>query len=73
MGSRRVCGLRCHCAQRPKCVCWCGGIFHGAAGELAREAFAAEYGLPPRGEKVDDPRWDRAVGAAKRAHGSLGA
>ena len=45
VGKTRVCGKRCHAAKCAKCRCWCGGLFHGAAGDLARESFRAEFGL----------------------------
>ena len=30
-GTRGRCDARCHNAKHPKCVCMCGGRFHGAA------------------------------------------
>ena len=45
MGKVRVCGGTCHKAKRPKCRCWCGGLFHGTGGREAREAFVQEFGL----------------------------
>lgn len=45
MGKVRVCGATCHKAKRPKCRCWCGGLFHGAGGQEARDAFAQEFGV----------------------------
>jgi hypothetical protein len=47
VGKVRVCGQTCHTARRPRCLCWCGGVFHGAHGVEAREAFRREF-------KVDD-------------------
>jgi hypothetical protein len=44
--KRRRCDARCHGAARGKCSCWCGGLFHGARGEVARAAFVAAYGHP---------------------------
>lgn len=47
MSSRhRRCDKRCHAAKRRRCGCWCGGLFHGAAGESARVAFVNAYGAP---------------------------
>lgn len=43
MGSCRTCGETCHNAKRPKCACWCGGLFHGAAGIVAREVFTQTF------------------------------
>ena len=45
MGTVRVCGKTCHAAKRAKCRCWCGGLFHGAAGKEARDAFAREFAV----------------------------
>ena len=45
MGTTKVCGGTCHNAKRAKCKCWCGGLFHGAAGELARQTFVATFGV----------------------------
>jgi hypothetical protein len=56
MGSTRVCGGTCHNAKRSKCRCWCGGVFHGAAGAEARGAFAREFGV------VDLPTTEAAFG-----------
>lgn len=45
MGSKhRRCDDRCHYARGPICNCWCGGVFHGARGAAAREAFIEAYG-----------------------------
>jgi len=30
-GKRRQCNASCHNAKHPKCVCICGGRFHGGA------------------------------------------
>lgn len=46
MSKTRVWGGTCHNAKRPKCRCWCGGVFHGSAGQSAREAFAREFAQP---------------------------
>lgn len=75
--SVRTCDARCHDAQGAKCACWCGGLFHGAAGKAARQAFAAEFGAVVADEslfaKVTDPAafptkpgdaWRAAVRAA---------
>jgi len=32
-GRRRHCGARCHGATGPKCICICGGRYHGRAGK----------------------------------------
>lgn len=37
------CDARCHNAKGLKCECWCGGVFHGKAGEPAREAFCESF------------------------------
>jgi hypothetical protein len=41
-GERRIktCGGTCHNAKGTKCLCWCGGHFHGAAGAINREALS---------------------------------
>jgi hypothetical protein len=39
MGRIRRCDNRCHQARRPKCRCFCGGAFHGAAGAANRQAL----------------------------------
>jgi hypothetical protein len=64
---RRVCGKICHNARRNKCGCWCGGLFHGKQGELARAAFAAEWGSDPKGDHggIDSTTWTRAITAAR--------
>lgn len=41
MGRVRVCDDRCHNAKGSRCACWCGGNFHGAAGEQARADLKA--------------------------------
>ncbi len=43
MGKKRTCDSRCHEAREPACRCWCGGLFHGAKGKAAREAFAETF------------------------------
>lgn len=45
MAKHQVCGGQCHNAKCAKCRCWCGGVFHGAAGELARQTFVAAFGV----------------------------
>lgn len=40
----RVCGKICHNAKGTKCKCWCGGVFHGKAGEAARAEFLQHFG-----------------------------
>ena len=37
MGKVRTCDQRCHGAKQPACDCWCGGKFHGAAGERRKQ------------------------------------
>lgn len=56
MGKTRVCGGTCHKAKKPNCRCWCGGVFHGSAGELARVEFAAAFKchILPTTEKAFD-------------------
>jgi len=44
--KHRRCDKRCHAAQRVRCGCWCGGLFHGERGAAAREAFVQAYGAP---------------------------
>jgi len=66
MGRVRVCGKVCHKAKCDKCTCWCGGLFHGAKGNLAREAFKEEFGSEPKGERGGE-RWSKAMEAARRA------
>lgn len=39
MGRKGQCGRRCHEAKKPRCRCWCGGAFHGAAGAANLEAL----------------------------------
>ena len=79
MGSKhRRCDARCHDAARQKCACWCGGIFHGAAGRRARQAFVDTYGrdIPAESPELSEPllHWHavgstftRAMTAARRA------
>lgn len=43
MGKVRVCASACHAARSAVCACWCGGLFHGARGLDAREAFRCEF------------------------------
>lgn len=43
MGTMRSCDARCHKAKGPACSCWCGGVFHGGAGESARQAFRETF------------------------------
>jgi hypothetical protein len=83
VGKTRVCGKRCHAAKCAKCRCWCGGLFHGAAGLQAREAFKAEFMINlPTTERAFDAltrqpelfdetgksdRWRSAIAAARGA------
>lgn len=39
MGRQRRCDWRCHTAKGPRCLCWCGGHFHGSAGAINRDAL----------------------------------
>jgi len=34
------CNSHCHNATHEKCVCWCGGLFHGKAGAGNRSRMA---------------------------------
>lgn len=66
--SVRVCGMRCHFAKRSKCVCWCGGLFHGESGQAARTVFRDAFGEEPKGEKAStNPLHDRWVSALDKA------
>ncbi len=60
MGKTRVCGKRCHTAKCAKCRCWCGGLFHGAGGQAAREEFCKVFGAKqvPTTEKAFDEALD---------------
>lgn len=71
-GKVRVCDRRCHGAKKPDCDCWCGGMFHGAKGAAAREAFRQTWGeeIPREGEPQQLPlggveRWRAAMAAAR--------
>jgi hypothetical protein len=71
MGTVRSCDARCHKARGPACSCWCGGVFHGAGGESARDAFVKEFGAEPADEKtfekITDPDlWGTKAGARDR-------
>lgn len=39
MGKVRRCDRRCHQAKGTRCRCWCGGFFHGAGGDVNRQAL----------------------------------
>ena len=79
--GKRVCGMRCHTAKRPKCRCWCAGLFHGSArghdagatpeqqaAARAAGAFTSAWGDRPKGEVVGGgDRWAAAVQAARAA------
>jgi hypothetical protein len=82
MSEVRRCDARCHNAKHAHCDCWCGGLFHGKAGEEARQAFAQTFGadvpaLPPApdgGEQLSlsvvsegGRRWQAAIAAARAA------
>jgi hypothetical protein len=64
VGKTRTCGPRCHNAKEPQCDCWCSGLFHGAAGAAARDAFAAAFGEVPMAIDEGNLFWDRAIQAA---------
>lgn len=76
MGSVRGCDARCHEAKHARCECWCGGLFHGAAGAAAREAFREVFGeeIPEKGEPAQPElfqsadRFSRAWRAAVLKH-----
>ena len=57
MSKHRRCDARCHNAARAACSCWCGGLFHGAAGARARAAFVASYGaeIPAQSPQLTEP------------------
>lgn len=57
MGTVRTCGSRCHSAKSERCVCWCGGLFHGAAGDAARQAFRDRFQETP----ATEADFDRAL------------
>ena len=67
MGRSRTCGKVCHEAKQAKCECWCGGLFHGAAGEAARQAFAQVVGELPGGEEQGTLFWNKGIEAARAA------
>lgn len=46
MSKHRRCDRKCHGAARARCSCWCGGLFHGERGAVARDVFVAMYGAP---------------------------
>lgn len=54
MGKTRVCGGTCHKAKHSTCRCWCGGVFHGAAGAGARAELLEVFQCPivPTTEKA---------------------
>lgn len=79
--SHRTCGERCHKAQRLKCRCWCGGLFHGEGGQAARDAFVEAFGapIPDRDLRDTEPllhwpgaesRFMRALQCAQNARGA---
>jgi hypothetical protein len=45
-------------------------LFHGQAGEDARDAFAREFGgsVPPNQPETDSLFWKKAMDAAREAH-----
>jgi hypothetical protein len=57
VSKHRRCDARCHDAERVRCSCWCGGLFHGAEGQRARDAFVASYGnaIPARSPELTEP------------------
>jgi hypothetical protein len=40
MGKVRSCNDRCHSAKHARCLCWCGGAFHGSGGVVNRQTLA---------------------------------
>lgn len=76
MGSKhRRCDERCHHARGAICNCWCGGLFHGARGAAAREAFAEVYGELPEEDpaeaepllfRAEAQEFDSAMSAARK-------
>jgi len=65
-GSVRTCGKPCHKAKHPKCVCWCGGIFHGEAGADARDAFVEAFG-----DKLNEDPEQKPLMGLERLRGAL--
>ena len=60
-GWRRQCSARCHEASGTKCVCICGGRFHGAgaqAGEAFRQAVVEvlQGGVPLSAQVLEELR-----------------
>jgi hypothetical protein len=74
-GKTRVCGKPCHTAKKPACVCWCAGMFHGAAGAEAREAFQEAYGPTLNEDPTQRPlaSLDNLRAALERRADELGA
>jgi len=50
MGRIKTCGAVCHNAKGTRCLCWCGGTFHGAAGTTNREELSSITSEP---EKIE--------------------
>jgi len=67
VGRSRVCGKHCHEAKEPECDCWCSGLFHGAAGGAARDAFARVFGEAPTTIEESSLFWSQAIDAAIQA------
>jgi len=72
VSKSRRCDARCHNAKRGACSCWCGGLFHGADGKRAREAFREAWGEIPETEFGGEPlfagtKWTRALELASKA------
>lgn len=81
MAGTRTCGKRCHGAAHAACRCWCGGLFHGERGSVARAVFTEVFGapIPDRDPRMDEPllhwsqvdsRFSRALQCARVAHGA---
>lgn len=85
MGDLRSCDGRCHQAKKEQCSCWCGGVFHGARGQEARDAFRETFNAAPPADEVEADQmqlpagggapiaavtWARAWSAARAARSS---
>jgi len=56
-GVRRRCDASCHAAKGKKCVCVCGGKYHGSAKRLGR--------LPKNVEEATAPSTETTEGASQ--------
>lgn len=62
-GSNQRCDATCHRARKPKCVCICGGRYHGrGSSEAAQQQLTRDW-------LGDD--WQAQVAAAQRAEPGL--